>query len=106
MKDIDISSLISSLKIGDSWIQCFLHRYLELEIAINCIIESSRLKETSKEAINLWFDDLTEIIEEHQIEMENIYNMDETGFSIGNIKETYIMINKKLQTKYQMHSKC
>ena len=43
------------------------------------------------------------IIEKHQIEIENMYNMNKTGFSIENIKEVYIMINKELQTKYQIH---
>jgi len=102
-ENVDISSLISPLKIGDSWVQHFLHRHPELKTVISCTIESSRLKETSKEAINSWFDELMEVIREHQIEVENMYNMDETGFSIGNIQGAYVVVNKELQTKYQVH---
>src|SRR6266496_1031100 len=47
-ENVDISSLISPLKIGDSWVQHFLHQHPELETVISCTIESSRLKETSK----------------------------------------------------------
>jgi DDE superfamily endonuclease len=96
-------SLLSPLKFGDSWVQRFLHRHPELETAISCTIESSRIKETSKEAINKWFDELMEVIKEYRIEIENMYNMDETGFSIGNIQGAYVVVNKELQTKYQVH---
>src|SRR6266496_5940606 len=44
-----------------------------------------------------------EVIREHQIEVENMYNMDETGFSIGNIKGAYVVVNKTLQTKLKAH---
>ena len=42
--------------IGDSWVQRFLHRHPYLAITISCTIEAARLKETSKQAIDKWFD--------------------------------------------------
>ena len=65
-------------------------------------IDTPRIKETSKEAVNKWFNDLTELIRENQIATENIYSMDETGFSIGSIQGAYVVVNKDLQTKYQV----
>ena len=32
-----------------------------------------------------------------------MYNMNETGFSIGNIKGAYVVVNKTLQTKLKAH---
>lgn len=89
--------------IGDSWIQCFLHRHPHLITIISCIIKAAHLKEISKEAINKWFDEFVQAITENQISDENKYNMDETGSSIGAIKGTQVVIDKILQTKYQTH---
>jgi hypothetical protein len=32
-----------------------------------------------------WFDDLNTIVEDYNIKSKNIYNMDESGFAIGDI---------------------
>ncbi len=85
------------------WPQRFLHRHPDLATAISCTIESSRLEETSHEAIEDWFNIFEETIVEYQITVENMYNMDETGFSIGNIKGAYVVVNKTLQTKLKAH---
>jgi hypothetical protein len=98
-----LTNMISVCSIGESWVQRFLHRHPELETTISNTIESTRIKETSKEALNLWFDDLTKIIRENQVTTENMYNMDETGFSIGNIQGAYVVVNKELQKQYQVH---
>ena len=89
--------------IGDTWVQRFLHRNPQLATVISCTIEAARLKETTKEAIEKWFDQYREAIAEHQILDENKYNMDETGNSIGAIKGAHVVIDKTLQTKYQAH---
>ena len=85
--------------IGKLWPQRFLHRHPDLATTISCTIESSRLKETSHEAIEDWFNIFEETISEYQISVENMYNMDETGFSVGNIDGAYVVVNKTLQTK-------
>jgi hypothetical protein len=48
-----------------------------------------------------WFNDVRRVFDEHNIELRNVYNMDESGFSIGKINATRIIINKKLRMKYQ-----
>jgi len=89
--------------IGDTWVQRFLHRNPRLATVISCTIEAARLKETTKEAIEEWFDQFMEAIAGHQILDENKYNMDETGNSIGAIKGAHVVVDKTLQTKYQAH---
>jgi DDE superfamily endonuclease/Tc5 transposase DNA-binding domain len=89
--------------IGKLWPQRFLHRHPDLATVISRTIESARLKETSHKAIEDWFNTFEETIAEYQISVENMYNMDETGFSIGNIKGAYVVVNKTLQTKLKAH---
>ena len=40
----------------------------------------------SAERLARWFEDLWKIIEEHNIEPCNLYNMDESGFAIGDVE--------------------
>jgi hypothetical protein len=42
-------------------------------------------------------------MEEFNIESENIYNMDETGFSIGAIKSAHVVVNKDIQSRTIVH---
>jgi hypothetical protein len=41
------------------------------------------------------------VFDEHEIDMKNVYNMDESGFTIGKISATRIIIDAELRTKYQ-----
>jgi len=50
-----------------------------------------------------WFDSISGGIEEYNIHPENIYNMDESGFSIGTIEASKVIINKWIQECYQAH---
>ena len=43
-------------------------------------------------------------IEEKNIRTEDRYNMDETGFAIGSVKDSYVVVNKASNTRYQTHS--
>jgi hypothetical protein len=42
-------------------------------------------------------------VEQFNILSENIYNMDETGFSIGAIKSAHIVVNKEVQSQSIIH---
>ena len=48
-----------------------------------------------------WFIDVHCVFDEKNIDIRNVYNMDESGFSIGSINATHIIINKQLRIKYQ-----
>ena len=43
------------LAIGDSWVQRFIHRHSELETAFSRTIETARVKEVTKDALDQWF---------------------------------------------------
>jgi predicted patatin/cPLA2 family phospholipase len=50
-----------------------------------------------------WFEQLESVIDEVDIIPENMYNVDETGFSIGIIKSAYVVINKAEQFQSVVH---
>jgi len=62
------------------------------------------MSEPSKEVLNQWFDAYKDIISTLGIEEKNTYNMDETGFSIGTMESTRVIVDSTLRTKYQAHS--
>ena len=91
------------LAIGDSWVQRFIHRHSDLETAFSRTIESAHVKEVTKEALDQWFEELKKTIEEKNIRIEDMYNMDETGFSIGTVQDSRVVVNKASKTRYQAH---
>ena len=95
--------LVSYPSIGSSWVQRFLHRHQHLKTVIGVPIEAARMRDTSQEAIDNWFAAFVETIEEHNIMTENIYNMDETGFSIRTLQSAHVIIDKRMRKSFQAH---
>ena len=72
----------SPLPIGETWVQQFIKRHPYLKTTLSRSIEAARIKDITVEAMVEWFKKLEDAIDVHQITMENIYNMDETGITI------------------------
>ena len=70
---------VSYPNLGDAWVPQFLSRHPSLQTTLARAIESARIKEVSSEAIINFFEVFSALLEEHQIPLENVYNMDETG---------------------------
>jgi len=75
----DEMDLVCYLPIGNSWVPNFLKRHPELETTLSRAIEASRITAITKQAMRAFFSDYQATLTEHQIEAQNIYNMDETG---------------------------
>ena len=60
--------------------------YPQLQSARIKLIETVRVKDISVEWLTKWFDHLECIIIEYEIQLENLYNMNENGFAIGDIE--------------------
>ena len=88
--------------IGDGWVSRFIQRHPQLITIKSEIIEHSRVKKVTWEAVNDWFTLLKEVVKNHKIKPQNIYNMDETGNSIGSIQGGHVVVNKTAQMKYQL----
>jgi polyhydroxyalkanoate synthesis regulator phasin len=73
-------------KIGDQWVPRFIKRHPELATIMPEQIEAARITKSSREVLQKWFDDVQSLIKDYNIQQRDIYNMDETGYSIGSIK--------------------
>jgi len=89
------------VSIGDSWVQRFIHRHPELETACSHAIEAARIRDVTKKDLERWFDEFEKTIQEKNIHIDDMYNMDETGFAIGVVQRSYVVVNKDLKTRYQ-----
>ena len=59
------------------------------------------MKDVATETLQTWFDAFQDTITKYNIKPENIYNMDESGFSIGKIEASRIIINSTICQRYQ-----
>jgi hypothetical protein len=100
VNDSDIE-LVHYDAIGDQWVSRFMSRYPQLQTIIPRLIETARVKDTSVEALTRWFDSFAEANREYNILQENTYNMDESGFSIGTIEASKVIINREIREYYQ-----
>jgi hypothetical protein len=55
----------------------------------------------SPERLGRWFDDLETVISEFDIKPENMYNMDESGFAIGEKEAGRCIINTNIRQQFQ-----
>ena len=105
INDNDIR-LVNYDPVGRDWVARFLSRHPELESARRKCIEAARIKDVSVERLTKWFEDLRRVIEEHNIESENIYNMDESGFAIGDVEASQRIINATICQRFQAKPGC
>ena len=57
----------------------------------------------TKEVLGEWFNTYKKLVLEEKIAQENTYNIDKSGFSIGTMESTRIIIDSTLCTKHQAH---
>jgi len=93
--------LVEYPPISKNWSSCFLAHHPNLKTSMARSIEVSCIKEVTRESINRWFDTFASVLEKYEIEMEDVYNMDETGFPIGTIQNACVIVDKTVRMKYQ-----
>jgi len=97
----DGMQLVQYDDIGTDWVSRFLRRHPELAGVTLQSIESSRLKAATPERLQKYFDDLEKVVAEYNILAENKYNMDESGYAIGEIEATRCIINANIRQQFQ-----
>ena len=83
------------------WVSRFLSCHPQLQSARRKCIEAARIKDVSETRLAKWFQDLQNVIDEHNIEPHNLYNMDESGFAIGDVEASQRIINAEIRQKFQ-----
>lgn len=91
------ASTIAKKQVSLSWVDRFTKRNAELLIsAWTTGIDSNRHKADSLAKYELYFKLLQEKIKQHQVETQNIYNMDEKGFLLGITSRTKRIFDRPL----------
>jgi hypothetical protein len=98
-KDIDH---VNDFPFGKDCVRkSFLPHHPDLQSVTSAAIGSNRVKDASEETLQRWFDEFVKVIEKYEIEGENIYNMDESGFCIGTMEATRVIISATARTRWQ-----
>jgi len=93
-------------KIGKEWVPRFIQRHPELASVRLRSTDTARIKAESPERLQRWFNDLEKVLVEFNIKPENIYNMDESGFAIGEKEAGKVIINAHIRQKFQAKPGC
>ncbi len=80
--------------VGINWPQKFLKRHSEIKTAYVPPLDKERAMAQDHEILAGWFNLFQSLKEEHGIEIEDIYNMNEKGFMQGVIAKLRVMISK------------
>lgn len=93
--------LVQYPDIGKDWVPRFLRRHSELASVTLRSIETARLKAPTYKRLQQYFADLEKVIVDYKILPENKYNMDESGYAIGEIEATKCIINANIRQQFQ-----
>ena len=90
--------------IGYSWLERFKNRHIELNGIWTRQIENARFQAANYDSVQLWFDAVKELAIQHQYPPERIYNMDESGFAVGDSQSSRALVNVREKSSWKVIS--
>jgi hypothetical protein len=93
---------ISGKSVGEVWPKRFLKRHLDLKMKKTAPLESARAKALNRHAVDEFFDMLTDVVKEYDVQPGNIYNMDEKGIQLGIGARVTAMIDRDQKIVYSI----
>lgn len=78
--------------IGHEWLYRFLNRHPTIKGIYARQMENARFDGASYEVVKRWFDAVATQLQEHTYEPQNIWNMDESGFGVGESQTTRVLV--------------
>jgi hypothetical protein len=88
-----------SSSISDRWVDRFRTRYPQIETCFSRTIDTARSTALDFSTIKSYFDNLGELLREHKYPPSAIYNVDETGFSIGSSRKSVVLLDQLNQRR-------
>ena len=70
-------------KVGNNWVDRFLKRHPEIHTKTGVKIDDQKLRNTTPEALEAWFEGFKKVKDDNQVEDADTWNMDETGIALG-----------------------
>jgi hypothetical protein len=83
-----------SRPISDRWINRFQKCHLRIKTCFSRTIDTARSTALDFSTIKSYFDNLGELLREHKYPPSAIYNVDETGFSIGSSRKSVVLLDQ------------
>ena len=99
-----VSSTLSYRPIGYSWLQRFKSRHEELDNIWTRQLASARFNGASYNVVRNWFDAITEMMILHQYPAHLIFNMDESGFAVGESQSSRALVNVREKNSWKVIS--
>jgi hypothetical protein len=90
--------------IGKSWLDRSRARHPDIQGIWTRKIDGVRHKAMSVEIVKTWFDAVTELRLEHKYTPERIYNMDESGFAVGESQSSRSLVNIREKSTWKVIS--
>jgi len=87
--------------IDYEWLYRFLNRHEKLKGIYTRQIENLRYDRASFKVVKSWFDTVAQLVREHSYEHHNIWNIDESGFGVGESQSTRILVSIDLKAKHK-----
>jgi hypothetical protein len=90
--------------LGKNWLAKFKSRHPEIRGVWARKIENARHKAVTREAVTSWFEAVTSLVVQYQYPPHRIYNMDESGFAIGDSQSSRALVNIREGTSWKVIS--
>lgn len=104
---LDKAESLCGKKPSMGWVTLFLRRHPEIKLGRPSGLDPQRAWAFNKNVVQHHFQLLAEIVEEHEIPIENIYNMDEKGCQLGGgrkARQQKYFISRTKRPQYRKHS--
>lgn len=78
-----VTACLPSTTIGENWVNCYIQHHPELKLKYTQKYDYQHARCEDPKLIQAWFTCVQETIQKYRILMEDIYNIDETGFQMS-----------------------
>jgi hypothetical protein len=86
---------VSAFLTSHNWPTRFIKRHSHLETVIATTMDRPRHTACTSETFNEWFSRFHDHYSKYKPDLEDIYNIDETGFSMGESEKAYVIIDRQ-----------
>jgi hypothetical protein len=88
-----------SSPISDQWVDRFRTQHPRIKTCFSRTIDAARSTALDFSTIRSYFDNLGKVLREHKYPPSAIYNVDETGFSIGSSRKSVVLLDQLNQRR-------
>jgi len=99
---VTYASEISGKVIGELWPKRFLARHADLKVKATTSLEKCHVKALNQSAIDRFYSILEKVVKEFNIELKDVWNMDEKGVQLGIGAKVAAIINRDQAAVYSV----